>query len=174
MGKRSCTSNPAVRVELEDVEDTALRSSKRRALQSASNTVAMSLLTLRTELRRACSKETFPLNEPPCPLQPQRQAIAAKYSVSSITDDEDENETNKVVASKKRPEVFHVGPSLTMALRKPILYNAGTRRREVPNHRQLPFARSLPPVPFGRPLPPAPLLPSLLLSRGVIPSTNES
>jgi hypothetical protein len=171
MGKRSCTSNPAVRVELDDVEDTALRSSKRRALQFASNTVAMALLALRTELPRACSEETFPLNEPPCPLQPQRQAIAVNYSVSFITDDEDENDTNKVVPSKKRPEVFRV---FTMALRKPILYTAGTRRREVTNHRQLPFARSLPAAPFARPLPAAPLLPSLLLSRGVIPSTNES
>jgi hypothetical protein len=159
MGKRSCASNPAVIVELGDEEDAALRSSKRRALQFASNTVAMSLLALRT------SKEAFPLNDAPFPLQRKRQAKAVKYSVSSITDDEDEPETNKVVASKKR---LHVGPSLTLALRKPTLYAADTRRHESP------LARLLPPAPFGRPLPPAPLLPSLLLSRGVIPSMNKS
>jgi hypothetical protein len=175
MGKRRSISYPAVRVELEDVEDTALRSSKRRALQFASNSVAMTLLALRTEPPRACSEETFPLNEPLCPLPPQQQVNAVKYSVSSITDDEDENETDKVVASKKRPEVIQVGPSLaTIALRKPNLYTAGTRGREVPNHQQLPFARSsLPPASFGRPLPRAPLLPSLLLTRRVIPSTYE-
>jgi hypothetical protein len=161
MGKRSCTSNPAVIVELGD-EDAALRSSKRRALRFASNTGAMTLLALRT------SKEAFPLNEAPFPLQLKRQAQAVKYSISSITDDEEENETHKVVASKKRPNVLRVGPSLTLTLRKPTLYVAGTRRNESP------LARLLPPAPFGRPLPPAPLLPSLLLSRGVIPSTNKS
>jgi hypothetical protein len=173
MGKRKSTSYPAVRVEMEDVEDTALRSSKRRALQFAYNSVAMTLLSLRTEL--SSSEEAFPLKAPLGPLQPQRQAIAVKYSVSSITDDEDENKTDKVVASKKLPEVIHVGPSLTIALRKPILYVACTRRREEPTqHQQLPFAISLPPAPLGRPLPPAPLLPSLLLPRRIIPSANKS
>jgi hypothetical protein len=163
MGKRSRTSsNPAVMVELGDEEDAALRSSKRRALHFTSNTVALTLLTLRT------STEAFHLNEAPFPLQLKRQAKAEKYSISSITDDEEENVTNKVVASKKRPNVLHVGPSLTLALRKPTLYVADTRRHE------LPFARLLPPAPFGRPLPPAPRLPSLLMSRRIIPSTNKS
>jgi hypothetical protein len=166
MGKRSCTSNL---IELECEERVALRSSKRRALQvaSSSNTAAMSLLALRTEPPTALSEEAFPLNKLLWPVQPQRQAKAVNYSVSSITDDEDENGKNQVVASKKRPDVFHVGPSLTqLALRKPILSTAGTRRREAPNHWKLPF---------GRPLPPAPRLPYLLISRPrVIPSTNKS
>jgi hypothetical protein len=156
MVKRSCTSNPAM-IELEHEEGDALRSSKRRALQVASNTAAMSLLALRTELPTTLSQEAFSFNKPLPPLQ-QRQAKSVKYSVSSITDDEDENE---------KPDVFHVGPYITqLALRKPTLSIANTRRREAPYHRKLPF---------GRPLPPAPLLPSLLVpSRGVIPSTIKS
>jgi hypothetical protein len=172
MGKRSCTSNPSV-IELEHEEGVGLRSSKRRPPQViASNTgAAMSLLALRTELP-AFSEEAFPLSKPLFPLHPQRQAKAMKYSVSSITDDEDEDETNKVVASKKRSDVFHVGPSLTqLALRKPVFCAADTRRREAPNHRN---GRPLPPTPFGRPLPPAPLLPSLIMFRRVIPTTNKS
>jgi hypothetical protein len=163
MGKRGCTSNPAVIVELADEEDAALRYSKRRALQFASNTVAMTLLALRT------SKEaSFPLDEAPFPLQLKRQAQAVNYSVSSITDDEDENEKNEVVASKKRSDVLNGGHPLTLALRKPTLYVVDTRRHKSP------LARLIPLAPFGRPLPPAPLLPSLLLSPGVIPSTNKS
>jgi hypothetical protein len=165
MGKRSCTSNPAM-IELEYGEGVARPSSKRRALQVASNTAAMSLLALRTELPTALSQDAFPLNKPLLLLQPQRQAKAVSYSASSITDDEDENGKNQVVASKKRPEVFNAPPSLTrLALRKPILSIAGTRRSEAPSHRNLPF---------GRPLPPAPMLPYLLMSRRVIPSTNKS
>jgi hypothetical protein len=161
MGKRSCTSNL---IELE-YEEGALRSSKRRALQVASNTAAMSLLALRTKPPTALSEDAIPLNKQLFPLQPQRQAKAVNYSVSSITDDEDDNRKKQVVASKKRPDVFRVGPSLTqLALRKPILSTAGTRRREAPNHQKLPF---------GRPLPPAPLLPYLLMSRRVIPSTTN-
>ena len=161
MGKRSSTSNPAVIVESGEEEDASLCSSKRRALHFASNKVAMTLLALRT------SKEAFPLNEAPIPIQLQRQAKAVKDSISSITDDEEEHETNKVVTSKKRPNVLHVGPSLTLALRKPTLYVAETTRHESQ------LARLLPPAPFGRPLPLAPLLPSLLVSRGVIRSTNK-
>jgi hypothetical protein len=168
MGKRSCTSNPAVK-ELEHEEGVALRSSKWRALQVASNTAEMSPLTLRTELPAAFSEEAFPLSKPlfpRFPLQPQRQAKAVKYYVSSVSDEEDENEKNKVVASKKRPDGFHVDPSLTqLALRKPILSITGTRRREAPNHRKLPF---------GRPIQPAPVLPSLLISRRVILLTNKA
>jgi hypothetical protein len=145
MGKRSCTSNPSV-VELEREEGVALRSSKRCVPQVASDTAAMSLLALRTELPTAFSDEVFPLNKPPFPLHPLRQPKAVKYSLSSITDDEDENEKN-VVASKKRPNVFHVGPrTLTQSvLGKPILCIAGSRRRE-----------------------------ALLLSPGVIPPSNKS
>jgi hypothetical protein len=154
MGKRSCTSNL---IELEYEEGVALRSSKRRTQLFASNTAAMSLLALRTKHPTALSEDAFPLNKPL-----QRQAKAINYSVS---DDEDENGKKQVMASKKRPDVFHVGPSLTeLALRKPLLTTSDTRRREGPNHRNLPF---------GRPLPPAPLLPSLLMSRRVIPSTNK-
>jgi hypothetical protein len=165
MVKRSYTSNPAV-IELEHEEGDALRSSKRRAVQVASNTAAMSLLALRTELPTALSAEVFPLNKPPLPLQLKRQAKAVKYSVS-VSDDEDEHEKNKVIASKKRPDAFHAGPSIIqLALREPTLCIASTIRRVAPCHRKLPF---------GRPLPPAPLLPSLLVpSRGVIPSTNKS
>jgi hypothetical protein len=165
MGKRSCTSNPAM-IELE-YGDCVAPSSKRRALQVASsNTAAMSLLALRTELPTALSQEAFPLNKPLLLLHPQRQAKAVIYSASSITDDEDENGKNHVVASKKRPEVFNAPSSLTqLALRKPILSLASTRRREAPSHRNLPL---------GRPLPPAPILPYLLMSRRVIPSTNKS
>jgi hypothetical protein len=153
-------------IELEHEEGFALRSSKRRALQVASNTAAMSLLALRTEFPTALSEEAFPLNKPLFPLQPQRQAKSVNYSVSSITDDEDENEKGQVMASKKGPDVFRVTPYLTqLALRKPVLSTADTRRRETLNHRELPV---------GRPLPPPPMLPSRLLSRGVIPSTNKS
>jgi hypothetical protein len=161
MGKRSCTSNL---IELEYEEGVALRSSKRRALQVASsNIAAISLLTLRREPPTALPEDTKPL----FPLQPQRQAKAVNYSVSSITDDEDENGKKQGVFPKKRPDVFRVGPPLTqLALRKPMLpTGVGTRRREAPNHRKLPF---------GRPLPPAPLLPYLLMSRRVIPLTNKS
>jgi hypothetical protein len=160
MGKRSCTSNL---IELEYEEGVALRSSKRRARLFASNTDAMSLLALRTKPPTALSEDAFPSNKPLFPLQPQRLVKAVNYS--SITDDEDENGKKEVVASKKRPAVFHVGPSLTLlALRKPLLSTAGTRRHEAPNHRKFSF---------GRPLPPAPLLPSFLMSRRVIPSTNK-
>jgi hypothetical protein len=166
MGKRSCASNPAV-IELEHEEGLALRSSERRALQVTSNTAAMSLLALRTELPQSSfSGKAFPLNKPLFPLQRQRQVKAVKYSASSITDDEEETEKNKVVASKKRPDMFQVGPSITkLALRKPMLSFSDTRRREVPTLRK---------VPFGRPIPAAPMLPSLLMSRRVIPSTNKS
>lgn len=166
MGKRSCTSNPAV-IELEHEEGVALHSSEQPALQVAStDTAAMSLLALRTKLPTGLSQKAFPLNKPLFPLQPKRKAKAAKYSVSSITDDEDENGKNQIVAVKKRPEAFHVGPSLTqLALRKPILSIADTRRIESSNHRNLPF---------GRPLPPAPQLPFLLMSRRVLPSMKES
>jgi hypothetical protein len=155
MGKRSCTSNPAV-VELGHEDDVALRSSKRRALQGAFDTAAMSLMSLRTKLPTALSEVALPLNKSRFPLQPHPQAKAMKYLASTITDDEDENEKNKVVASKKRP---YVGHSLTqMALRKPILSIVGTRNFEGPNHRKLPL---------GKPLPPPPML-HLLLSRKVI------
>jgi hypothetical protein len=167
MGKRSCASNPAV-IDLEHEGGVALRSSERRALQVASNTgAAMSLLALRTELPSVCSEaEGFPLNKPLFPLQPQGQVNAVKYSASSVTDDEDETNKSKVVASKQRPDMFQVGPSITkLALRKPILSTAGTRRREIPTLRK---------VPFGRPIPAAPILPSLLIPRRVIPSTNNS
>jgi hypothetical protein len=165
MGKRSCTSNPAM-VELDYGEGFARPSSKRRALQVASNTAAMSLLALRTELPIALSQEAFPLTKPLLPLQPQRQAQSVCYSASSITDDEDENEKNQVVASKKRTEVFDAPRSLTqLALQKPTLSLAETGQREAPSHRNLPF---------GRPLQPAPKLPHLLMSRRVIPSTNKS
>jgi hypothetical protein len=162
MGKRSCTSNPAV-IE----KAVALRSLERRSRQVASKTAAMSLLALRTELPSVYSEEAFPLNKPRFPLQPHRQGKAVKYSASSITDDEDETEEKMIVASKKRPDMFRVGhSSLTkLALRKPILSIAGTRRRETPTHRKLPF---------GRPIPPAPMLPSLLLSCRVILSTKKS
>jgi hypothetical protein len=166
MGKRSCASNPAV-IDLEHEEGVALRSSERRALQVASNTgAAMSLLALRTEPPSVFSEEVFPLNKPLFPLQLQRQVKAVKHSASSITDDEDETEKNKVVASKKQPDMLQIGPSITkLALRKPILSTAGTRRREIPTLRK---------IPFGRPIPAAPILPSLLIPRRVIPSTNNS
>jgi hypothetical protein len=169
MGKRSCTSNPAV-IEL---EGDALRSSKRRVLKAASSTAAMSLLAMRTKLPTAFSEEAFPLNEPSILLHPQRQVEATKYYPSSITDDEGGNEKSKVVASKKRRDVFHDGlkiltqPILTQPVaRNPISSIMDTRRREAPNHPRM--------IPLGRPLPPAPLLPFLLLSRGVIPSTHKS
>jgi hypothetical protein len=162
MGKRSCTSNPVV-IE----EGVAMRSTERRSRQDAFflKTKAMSSLALRSELPSVFSEETFPLNKPYFPLQRQRKGKAVKYYVSSITDDEDEAEKNNDVASKKRPDMFRVGhSSLTkLALRKPILSIAGTRRRETPTHRNLPF---------GRPIPSAPMLPSLLLSRRVIPSVS--
>jgi hypothetical protein len=172
MGKRSCTYNPAA-IE----EGIALRSMERRSRQVAffSKTKAMSLLALRTELPSVFSEETgaFPLKKPHFPrLQPQRQGKA----LTSITDDEDEIKKNNVVASKK-PDMFRVGHSslTTLALRKPILSIAGTRRRETPTHRKVPFGRPIPPaLPFGRPIPSAPMLPSLLLSRRVIPSTKKS
>jgi hypothetical protein len=165
MGKRSCASNPAV-IDLEHEEGVALRSSERRALQVASNTAAMSLLALRTELPSVLTEEAFPLNKPLFPLQLQRQLKAVKYSASSITDDEDETDKKRVVASKKRPDMFQVSPSITkLALRKPILSTAGTRLREIPTLRK---------IPAGRPIPAAPMLPSLLMSRRVIPSANKS
>jgi hypothetical protein len=90
MGKLSCTSNPAP-----TEEGVGLRSSERRSRQVASKTAAMmSLLALRTGLPSVLSEEAFPLNKPHFPLQPQRQGKAVKYSVSSITDDEDETEKN--------------------------------------------------------------------------------
>jgi hypothetical protein len=81
MGKRSRTSDPAV-IKLEHEKDVALRSSERRFMQVASNTAAVSLLALRTEIPTALSEEAFPVNKPIFPLQPQRQAEVVKYSVS--------------------------------------------------------------------------------------------
>jgi hypothetical protein len=161
MGKRSCTLNPAV-IELEHEEGVALYSSKRRALQVASNTAAMSLLAMGTKLQTAVSEEAFPLNKPAFPLNPQLKVRALKFHLSSITDDEDENERHK-----ERPGVFHHGPRvLTQStVRNPIPSIEGTRQREASNHPRK--------IPFGRPLPPAPLLPSLLLSRGFICSTQK-
>jgi hypothetical protein len=162
MGKRSFASNPAV-IELEREEGIAQRCSKRRALQVSSNTAAMSLLAMRSELPAASSEEDSPMNKLVFPLGPQRQAKSVEYTVSSITDDEDENAKSTVVACKKRPNALHVGPSLTLlALRKPTLSIVGKRRLEAVPTWQLPF---------GRPLPPAPLLPRNLL---VMPLTIKS
>jgi hypothetical protein len=157
MGKRSFTSDPAIADSGHEV-GVALRSSKRRATQSAFNTAATSLLSLRAQLPTAMSEGAFPSNKSRFPLQAHRQAKAVKHP---ITDDEDDNEKHKNVACKKRP---CAGLSLTqLALRKPILSIVGTRHFDVPNHRKLPS---------GRPLPPPPQLPRLL-SRKVILSTNN-
>jgi hypothetical protein len=160
MGKRSCSSNPAM-IEVEQEEVVALLSSKLRALQAASNTTAMSLMALRTKVPTALSEVVFPVIGPLCPPQPHRQAKVVKYSLSSITDDEkDENKINIVASSS----VVHISPSLAqLAIRTPFSFFAHTTRCEVPNHRKLPF---------GRPLPPAPVLPSSLRSRGGIPLTG--
>jgi hypothetical protein len=175
VGKRSYVSDPAV-IEVEHGEGVALPSSKRRVVQVASNTTAMALLALRTEVLTTLSEVTFPSNEPLLRLQPHRQAIVVEDSSSAIaiTDDEDDNTKNMVADTMFY--VAHSGLSLVQpAPRNPIFSIAGTRRWEAPNHRKLPHGRPLPAapmLPFGRPLPAAPVFPSSLLSRGGIPSID--
>jgi hypothetical protein len=119
---------------------------------------------MRTKLPTAFAEEAFPVNEPLFLLHPQHQVKVLKYYPSLITDDESEIEKYIVVAPKKRHDVFHDGPIILTqpAVRNAISSIMDTNEGEAPNHPRM--------IPLERPLPPAPLLPSLLLSRRVIPA----
>lgn len=154
-------SNPAL-IDLEGEVFLGAKSPKRRALEVSRDTVAMTLLAMRSDPSTVSTLTACPLRKPHLALK-LKCLGTLECNPSSITDDEDESTKSKTVAFKKVTTTATFGHPLTQpALLKPTLVTSNAQRCPMPML-----------LPVGKPLPPAPRLATFLVSPTIMPLTSS-